>query len=298
MLLALLLAPLASLAAPPPCTATVEDLHARIGEALEAGATMDTDALFAAQRGARQAVGCLRTLLEPEDAAAFHGVSGLAAYLTEDDAATVAAFRAALAADPTWHLPLALAPDGSPLARLQAEAMTGAESPRSPIGAAPGFFVVIDGEPTLERPADRPCVVQVADEGWNVLWSGALGPEDPLPEAALDPARFARGSSAVAQVLGERGGFERTTTQRMAWGAAGLGAGAAGLFAASAITAGVRVSRQRACIEDAGCVADEDDWTEGMDRLHRSSTALGWTGAACGVLGAGLGVFALVEGRF
>jgi hypothetical protein len=138
----------------------------------------------------------------------------------------------------------------------------------------------------------------VADEEWNVLWSGALGPADPLPEAALDPARFARGSSAVAQALGERGGFERATTQRMAWGAAGLGAGAVGLFAASAITAGVRVSRLRQCIDNAACVAEEDAWTEGMDRLHRGSTALGWSGVTCGVLGVGLGAFALIEGRF
>ncbi|MFH1463411.1 MAG: hypothetical protein ABIO70_03395 [Pseudomonadota bacterium] len=296
--LALLFAGAPARAAAPTCPANEATLRAQVAEALEAAAAMDTDRLFAAQRGAREAVGCLEVLLEPEDAAAFHGVSGLAAYLTEDDASARAAFEAALGADPAWHLPAALTPEGSPLLRLVQEAQAAPEPARAPLAGTDGFFLMVDGEPSAEHPVALPWVLQVADEDWAPLWSGAIEPGASLPEAALDPARFAGGSSALAQALGERGGFERATSQRMAYGAAALGVAAVGLFVASGTSAAVRGARQHQCIEDAACVADEDAWTDAMDALHRRQIAFGWSGAGCTFLGAGLGVAALIEGRF
>jgi hypothetical protein len=259
---------------------------------------METDRLFAAQRAARAAIGCLDVLLEPEDAAAFHGVGGLAAYLTEDDAGARAAFQAALAADPAWHLPADLTPEGSPLLGLIEEARAAPAPTQGPLAGTDGFFLMVDGEPSAEHPLALPWVLQVADEDWNPLWSGALDPGAPVPEAALDPARFARGSGALAQALGDRGGFERATPQRMAYGAAAFGVAAVGLFVASGTSAAVRGARQHRCIEDAACVADEDAWTETMDALHRRQVAFGWSGAGCSLLGAGLGLAAWIEGRF
>ena len=281
-----------------PCPASLDDLDQRVDLALDAYAIMDTDAFFAAHRQAREAVGCLEILLEPEDVAAYHGVSGLAAFLTEDDEGTLRAFSAALAADPSWSLPERVAPEGTVLQELQQEAAGLGPGDRSPLGNVDGFILMIDGEPSLERPTERPCVLQVVSEDWDVLWSGALIPGDALPPAALDPERFARGSSALAQALGDEGGYDRNTTGRLAYGAAGFGVAALGLFTASAISNVQRANAQKQCIEDAACVADEDAWTERMDALHHRAVAFGWSGAGCTVAAAGLGVGAVLEWRF
>ncbi len=276
----------------------LEDLQRDISRALDAYAVMDTDAFFAAQRDARTVVGDLTTLLEPEDVASFHGVSGLAAFLTEDDEGTEAAFSAAIAADPSWRLPDRVAPGNSVLVEIQDQAAARPAGPRSPLVNHDGFVIMIDGEPSLERPSDRPCVLQLVNDDWDVLWSGALDPADDLPPAAIDPSRFARGSSALAQALGDEGAYDRNTAGRLGYGAAGFGAVAVGLFTASAIASAQRASSQKQCIEDAACVADEDAWTERMDSLHRRSTATAWSGVGCTVAAAGLGVGAVLEWRF
>lgn len=278
--------------------ADLEDLQHELERALDAYAIMDTDAFFAAHRDARSAVGDLRTLLEPEDVADFHGVTGLAAFLTEDDEGTEAAFAAALAADPSWQLPARVAPADSVLVELQAQAAARSSNPRSPLVNHDDFVLMVDGEPSLERPADRPCVLQVITEDWEVLWSGALGPADELPAAALDPARFARGSSSLGQALGDEAAYDRNTSGRLAYGAAGFGVAALGLFTASVVGQAKRANAQRQCIEDAACVADEDAWTERMDALQRRSSAFAWSGAGCTVAAAGLGVGAALEWRF
>ncbi len=280
------------------CPADLPELERHVDAALDAYAIMDTDALFEAHRLAREAIGCMEQLLEPEDVASFHGVAGLAAFLTEDDAGTIAAFAAALAASPTWRLPERVAPEGSVLVELQEQAATEKLDGRSPLVDSPGFFLMIDGEPSLERPKERPCVLQVADEDWTVLWSGALSPGEPLPAAATNPARFAQGSSALAQALGDEGVYDRNTAERMAYGAAGFGVAAVGLFTASAISTAARGARQKQCIEDAACVDDEDAWTEAMDGLHHRAVAFGWSGAGCTLVAAGLGVGAALELRF
>jgi hypothetical protein len=281
-----------------PCPAEISDLEARIRQAHEAYAVMDTDALFAAHRDAREAVGCLGELIEPEQAADFHGVTGLAAFLTEDDEGTLAAFHAALAADPSWRLPERVAPDGTVLVELQEQAASHGDDARSPLVNHEGFVLMIDGEPSLERPSERPCVLQVLTEDWDVLWSGALMPGDELPPAALNPERFARGASSLAQALGDDAGYDRNSAPRLAYGAAGLGAVALGLFTASVVGQAKRASAQRQCIEDAACVADEDAWTERMDAIQRRSTVMAWSGAGCTVAAAGLGVGAVLEWRF
>jgi hypothetical protein len=280
------------------CPAGLDELDQRVDLALDAYAIMDTDAFFAAHRQAREAVGCLDVLLEPEDVAAYHGVSGLAAFLTENDEATLHAFSAALAADPSWSLPERVAPAGTVLVELQQEAAGLGPGARSPLPNTEGFILMFDGEPSLERPAERPCVLQVVSDDWDVLWSGALGPGDDLPPAALDPERFARGSSALAQALGDESDYDRNTTGRLAYGAAGFGVAAVGLFTASAISKAQRASSQRQCIDDAACVADEDAWTERMDTLHHRALAFGWSGAGCSLAAAGLGVGAVLEWRF
>jgi hypothetical protein len=280
------------------CPADAAAVDARVQRAYEAYAVMDTDALFSAHRDAREAVGCLAELIEPELVASFHGVAGLAAFLTEDDEGTLAAFSAALAADPSWRLPDRVAPEGTVLVELQQQAASRGVGPRSPLVNHDGFVLMIDGEPSLERPSERPCVLQVLTEDWELLWSGALLPEDGLPPAALNPERFARGASSLAQALGDDAGYDRNTADRLAYGAAGLGAVALGLFTASAIGQARRASSQRACIEDAACVEGEDAWTERMDGIQRRSTALAWSGVGCSVAAAGLGVGAVLELRF
>jgi hypothetical protein len=285
-------------AAQVPCPSELDDVHDAAQLALDAYAVMDTDRLFEHHRQTREAVSCLEVLVEPEDAAAIHGVTGLAAFLTEDDAGTLAAFAAALASDPSWTLPERVAPEGSVLVELQAEAATLGAGPELPMPNVDGFVLMVDGEPSLERPADRPCLLQVLTEDWEVIWSGVLEADDDLPPAALDPARFARGSSALAQALGDDVDYDRNITGRLAYGAAGFGAVALGLITASTVASAKRAGSQRQCIEDAACVDDEDAWTERMDGLHQRSVAYGWSGAGCAVVAAGLGVGAVVEWRF
>ncbi len=294
-LLALLLAPSAASAA---CPADLGELARQVDQALEAYATMDTDLFFSAQRSAREAVGCLEELAEPAQVAPFHGVEGLAAFLMEDDEATVASFRSALAADPSWSLPESVAPPGSLLEEPLQRAAELGTGPTHPLLGSSGFHLVVDGEPDADRPAERPYVLQVVTEDWDVLWSGPLAAHDDLPAAALNPQRFSAGSSALSQALGGEERFDRSSASRLGYGAAAFGAAALGLATASGISAARRSAAQKACIEDHECVANEDAWAERVGAMHHRSVALGWSAAGCGLAAGGLAVGAVLEKRF
>jgi len=197
--LALLLAPASVQAA---CPASSQDLAQTIQDALAAYAIMDTEAFFAAHAQARADVDCLETVLEPDDAAPFHGVDALAAFLSEDDQGSLASLRSAYAAQPSFSYPGEVAPPDSPLNEVLQAAKDAPAAETLPLASAPGFRLVIDGETATQRPTDRPYLLQVASDDWQLIWSGLLVPGDELPHAALDPARFARGSTGLAEALG------------------------------------------------------------------------------------------------
>ena len=97
------------------CPATSGDLAVALGRADDAWVAMDLDGFNRAAEEARETLSCLSLPVTPADAAAFHRMEALAAWVRKDRDATVAAFRAVVEVQPDYAIPETVAPPGNPL---------------------------------------------------------------------------------------------------------------------------------------------------------------------------------------
>ena len=94
-----------ALAAPPCATpVTARDFHQKVADGDAAYADMDLTAFQAARVEARGMVPCLSEPLTPAQAAGFHRLEALGAFLARDHASAVASLRALVAAAPGYQL--------------------------------------------------------------------------------------------------------------------------------------------------------------------------------------------------
>ncbi len=142
---------------------------------------MDEEGFIAIRAQAEHTLECLGEPLTPFDAAAFHRLVAMEAFLAADDGATVAAFRSSLAAQPRYLLPSSLAPPGNPLAELYVEASEPYEAKRVALPPPTDMLLFIDGARGTARPTARPVIVQILGPDGGVMWTGFLAPHDPNP---------------------------------------------------------------------------------------------------------------------
>ena len=186
-----------------PCEATSAQVEAATQKAFDAFLAMDPEAFEKHQKLAARAFGCLREPLSPEEAAAWHRLLALAAFLERDEEAAVARFTAARVADGETRLPETIAPEGHPLDQLFERADPEKTGAIEPLTAPDGGRIWVDGSEGAVRPVDRPAVLQIADpEGvvvqtddvplggaapdWSALRFAAPEPEpEPEPEPSV-----------------------------------------------------------------------------------------------------------------
>jgi hypothetical protein len=110
----------------------------------------------------------------PADAAAWHRVAALAAWMDKDLDRAGAALDAWAAAAPGQLLPGPLAPDGSALRRRAEQAQSSrAVGSQVTIPKPVGLSLVVDGVATSQRNPARPAIVQVID-GLDLRWTGLV----------------------------------------------------------------------------------------------------------------------------
>lgn len=163
---------------------TVASLQAAIQQAEGAYAQLDLPGFEGAVEGARAAVPCLEEVVPPSTVAALHRAEGLSAFVASDLDRSRRAFGAARRVQPSYRFPREMVPEDNPV--LDAYAAFDVNTATTVTVASPASGTLrIDGQPTRERQADVPVLLQWLEVDGAVGLSAYLWPGDPLPAYPL-----------------------------------------------------------------------------------------------------------------
>lgn len=181
LLLVQLLA-LPALAQDAPCpdgqVGTVE-LTRALGTAEAYFSSLNVDGFKRATDEARALVPCLDEPVPRTLAAELHRFQGIRAFVDRDLAAAQRSFTSARSIEPDYSFPTYLVPEGNPLLAQYAAADPTDPATRK-VGKPRKGRLQFDGEPSLDRPTERPTVAQHLDERGRVVSTAYLAPGDTL----------------------------------------------------------------------------------------------------------------------
>ncbi|MFZ5476045.1 MAG: hypothetical protein ACOZNI_04665, partial [Myxococcota bacterium] len=148
------------------CPSAADDVLAQANGALAAYAAMDAVVYTKARDEALAALACVRDVISPIDAATLHRLMGLDAYLAQQRARGVGAFRAALAIQPAFRLSSSVAPEGHPLLEWYEAGREAGEGDARPLLAPSGATIYVDGaRATAVRPGQAAVLQLVSLDG-------------------------------------------------------------------------------------------------------------------------------------
>lgn len=205
-LLGVLLSPAAH--AVPSCEpiTTPDDIQDALDRAETALTDLDIEGFQRNVRDAEALLPCVGTRLSSPVIADFHRFWALRAFGVRDPLARQA-FAAARSLEPGYRFPETLIPSGNPVLQEYIAVDPGASSTERVDAPADGVLL-FDGRSTLERPIDRPVVVQLATD-LGVNFTAYVLPDMPLPTyVALreappgTPPSVARGSPRIPLLVG------------------------------------------------------------------------------------------------
>jgi hypothetical protein len=230
-----------------PCTTPVlpSDITAKVENAMITWATLDEDGFSESADAILAAVPCLSAPLSPAQAAGVHRVRALQAFLAGESESAVLAFRAAIAAEPTYTLSEKLAPQGGKLWRLYQQAVDAGRPGAGRLVPPDGYVAYVDGTRLADRSEIVPSIVQL-EGGGKTEWSRYLEPAAPFAPEGLPTLRVLAdldepGGKPVKPPKEPQGGGGSGAALWAASGTSGLVA--AGLFGAAA---GLRSSFNKA----------------------------------------------------
>ncbi len=305
MFLALLLGPsLAHATCALPTTA--RDIATAVNDVDQAFIAMDINTFNEAEARATSGIECLEEALTPYDAAGVHRSAALRAFIVRDTDAARTSYATALAAQPNFNLPPAIAPEGNSLQQLYAEARELAEEKpdRIALEVPRGTVLLVGGRRVQMRPLNRPAVIQLVDLQGAVLWSGyvpergiepdfsdfeGLAPEvkasdPPAAKVGIPQRPEPRSSFRIESPTRAPRGVTRapasTTTRKYIAGAAGASVVAAVLYATAVSTAST-YQNPKTPYKD-------------LDTLRSRTNGLVVASSAIGTVGLGLGAYAFI----
>lgn len=172
-------------------------------------AAIDPDALARAIADAERALACLDAAIDPRDAAAFHRVLAMDAFVRHDFATALVEFHAARRLEPGYTIPESVAPAGHPLVSLYDASARSDEGELQPVHGGSGF-VLVDGVRNAPRPTGVSVVLQRFDALGRQEAAMLLRAHEPLPGWAVPPPAVSRkglhagllGGTAAATVTG------------------------------------------------------------------------------------------------
>jgi hypothetical protein len=264
--------------------ATAAQLVDTITAAEAAFAEMDGAGFERARARGEAQVGCLAEPITPPDAAAWHRVEALAAFMAQDDAAAISAFRSSLAIQPAFAIPTRIAPDGHPLRALYDRARAMPPSATEPMPAPPETLLYVDGARAAERPTERPIVLQAMGPTGGILGSDALGSGEALP----DWARGAPSVAAVRDTAPDRPAREPRPPREGGdhRGRTALLAASGGSLVVSGALYGVAWGDHARFMDPSTNTSELDEWRRRTNTTTAASAAMG--GVAVGLFGAAL----------
>ncbi len=185
LLLLASLGPSAALAADCEAPVTAKAFAQIVSAGDTAYANLDETGFRTARSQATAALPCLSEGLTSGQAAAYHRLEALGAFLDRDHAGAVASFKALRAAAPGYELPEAMAPPNHPLRTYFDIAVGAPEVPGRPLRKPSTGWVHLDGAGADELPTDRPAIYQRFTETGALTETLMVRPG--LPVAALTP---------------------------------------------------------------------------------------------------------------
>lgn len=263
--------PLAARAADCPETATAKALVQEVTAGDAAFSELDDEGFVASRARALKLLPCLGETITPGQAALFHKLQALGAFVDRDDAAAVAYFRSVVAASPGYQLPESLAPSGHPLRTHFAVAEGAVPVPEPLLPVPKDGAIHVDGRRATTAPLDRPWVYQRLDGSGAVVESALLTPGDAVPT------------------------YESTGRSGDAGARRGINVPLAATAGVAALASGALYLSARG---SANTFWDPTTANADLPDLRTRTNTLGWLSAGAGVVAVGAGAGAFIAGTF
>jgi hypothetical protein len=270
------------------CPANGEWVRNDTRTALDAYGSGDMMGFQQAVSAVAEDVGCLTEPIDAAQIEAVHLALGLKAIVNDESAVAVAAFQAVYALHPDYQPDDRLAPLDSPARKALEEAKIkgpGAESKVPPISN--GYTWIVDGAESAEPmlPSERATLVLLHSPDGSIVQSKYL-PQGGTPDELVGAASVEiAGIHMAGQTKdSETRSGEKATSRPLIYAAGGCAAVATISLVSAAL---IKQSYLHA--------PDEDGLMEGKLSANR---ALGYTGYGFAVAAVGLGVTAVVIGRW
>lgn len=237
-------------------------------------AELDDEGFLEARARSLEMVPCLAEPVTPGQAALFHKLHALGAFVDRDDAAAVGHFRGVVTASPGYKLPVSVAPEGHPLRTHFAVAEGTVALPEPLLPVPRDGAVHVDGRRSTTAPIDRPFLYQRVDSGGQVLESAVLRPGQPVPEY---------------ETAGRSGRVGASSARRR------INVPLAATSGVAAVASGVLFLSARG---SSASFWDPTTPTVELDALRSRTNTLGWLSAGAGVVAVGAGAGAFIAGTF
>ena len=294
------------------CPAEPEELTALLAQSQQAYLDLDGSRFDQVGEQVKQELECLRHPLDSRQAQEYHLFEALSAYLARDEQRAIQAFAAVLFIDPLYELDERIAPLGNPLRDIFLQAGRYGVSPRVRVLTSSKAALYLDGEPSLDRPAELPVVMQWVKPDGTLLWSGYLPAGSVIPGSLMalltedDPLEFLREETGADALVALAGGAIQDETGAAApghlgaWGRSSVGVAAlsAGLLSAALVQRALLQRELQECGTTGECLLDAQAFDAQVATMTHRANALGYTGQVAGGVAVGLGLVAWVGGRW
>ena len=271
------------------CPVSSSQLGADLDAAYAAYAAFDLPTFTTRATVARDDLACVSEVLSPARSARVHLIEGLRAWVAKDPTAMTSSFRGLIASDPSFELPLDIAPNGSRVRTVFTDAQAAGSGATKDLTSGTGVSLRVDGAaPGHKIPVERAAVVQVSGtaalQTWYLLGGDApadlvaavQGPPVQAPAVAsgtriLDPAPVAAkhksGHTSLALLL------------------SGVGVGVASGVALG-VAGGLQDGLPKQPTEDAA------------NKAYGANHLFGYGGFGLGAVALGLGATAVIVGKW
>lgn len=190
--------------AQPPCSVPITnaDLSGQM-DSIELGFVVaDMQKIETSMKTLEQSIPCLHTRLLPEEAARYHILKGLHAWISQNEDEMRRSFSVARKTNPQANISTHIFPEGHMIHDLYAE-ITPASYEEVTTTIKKGDFC-FDGYMLPRRPASAPTILQVIDNK-KILYSAYLSTDEPIPEWKQQKTYhkpIALGAAAISLIIG------------------------------------------------------------------------------------------------
>ncbi len=184
------------------CPVSSSQLGADLDAAYAAYAAFDLPTFSTRATAAHDELACVSEVLSPATSARVHLIEGLRAWVAKDPTAMTSSFRGLIASDPSFALPLDIAPNGSRVRTVFTDAQAAGTGATKDLTVGPGVSLRVDGAaPGHKIPVERAAVVQVSGTAALKTWYliGGDAPAD-LVAAVQGPPVQAPAVASVSRI--------------------------------------------------------------------------------------------------